>query len=55
MVVYMLFVLFWGYLLVLRQMCLYCVVAGAGERVVFVMACLSMFGFVVVKNIGFVY
>ena len=52
MAVYM---LFWGCLLVLRQMCLYCVVVGAGERAVFVMACLSMFGFVVVKNIGFVY
>ena len=50
MAVYMLFVLFWGHLLVLRQMCLYCVVAGAGERVVFAMMCLSMFSFVIVKK-----
>ena len=31
-------------------MCLYCVVVGAGERVVFVMMCLSVFGFVVIKT-----
>ena len=50
MAVYMLFVLFSRCLLVLRQMCLHCVVVGAGERVVFVMACLSVLGFVVIKT-----